>query len=87
MIFKKTFKYRLVPTKKQEILFSKFAGAKRFIYNRSLFQRKELFKKEKKKLTLFDQNNELVQLKKQKDLSRLNEIHSQILQQIGRAHV
>ena len=81
MIFKKAFKYRLVPTKKQETLFSRFAGAKRFIYNRSLFQRKELFEKEKKKLTLFDQNNELVKLKQQKDLLWLKKVHSQVLQQ------
>jgi len=81
MIFKKTFKYRLVPTKKQETLFAKFAGAKRFIYNRSLFQRKEIYEKDKKSLSLFDQNNELVKLKKQEDLSWLKEIHSQVLQQ------
>jgi len=81
MIFKKTFKYRLIPTKKQEILFAKFAGARRWIYNRSLFQRKEAFEKEKKRISHFDQNNELVHLKKQKDLLWLKEIHSQVLQQ------
>jgi putative transposase len=81
MIFKKTFKYRLNPTKEQGSLFAKFAGAKRWIYNRSLFQRKEAFEKEKKRISLFDQNNGLVLLKKQQDLSWLKEVHSQVLQQ------
>ena len=81
MIFKKAFKYRLVPNKAQETLFLQFSGARRWIYNRGLSQRKDAWEKENKKVTLFDQNNELPQLKKQTELSWLKEVHSQILQQ------
>ena len=81
MIFKKAFKYLLNPQKTEESLFNQFAGAKRWIFNRALAQRKEGWEKEKKSITLFAQNNELVLLKKQENLAWLANIHSQVLQQ------
>jgi len=81
MIFKKAFKYLLTPPKTEESLFNQFAGAKRWIFNRALAQRKEGWEKEKKSITLFSQNDELVLLKKQENLAWLAKIHSQVLQQ------
>jgi putative transposase len=81
MIFKKAFKYRLVPNKAQETLFLQFSGARRWIYNRGLSQRKNAYEKDKTRIRLFDQNNDLPKLKKQTELSWLKEVHSQILQQ------
>ncbi len=81
MIFKKAFKYLLEPNKPQETLFSQFSGAKRWIFNWGLSQRKELWEKEKRAVSLFDQNNELVVLKKREELAWLKKIHSQVLQQ------
>lgn len=79
MILKKSFKFRLEPTKREESLFSQFAGAKRWIFNLGLAQRKETWEKEKKKISLYDQNNELVALKEK--YKWLKDIHSQVLQQ------
>jgi putative transposase len=81
MIFKKTFKFRLQPAKNKEPLFYQFAGARRWIYNRGLDQRKKAWEEEKRKVTLYDQNNELVLLKEKEDLAWLKDIHSQVLQQ------
>jgi len=81
MIVKKTFRFRLRPTKCQEETFFQFAGACRFIYNRGLERRSETWEKEKRSITLFDQNKELTELKHQEDTSWLKTIHSQVLQQ------
>lgn len=81
MIFTKTFKFRLRPKHKQKSQFAQSAGASRWVYNRGLDRRNQLWEKEKRSLSLFDQNNELVLLKKEESTSWLKEIHSQVLQQ------
>lgn len=78
---KKGYKYRLEPTHGQRELFAQFAGASRFLYNRGLEQRKAAFEKEGKSITYFEQNNELVTLKKGESTAWLQNIHSQVLQQ------
>ncbi|MFZ0565092.1 MAG: helix-turn-helix domain-containing protein, partial [Chlamydiales bacterium] len=60
MIFTKTFKFRLRPNRKQESLCSQFAGAARWIFNRGLDQRNKLWEDEKRSISHYDQNNELV---------------------------
>lgn len=79
MILKKSFKFRVKAKRSFLNLFAQFAGAKRWIFNRGLFQRKDSWEKEKKKISLYDQNNELIQLKK--EYPWLKDIHSQVLQQ------
>ncbi len=81
MFLKKGFKYRLEPTNAQQELFAQFAGSARFLYNRGLEQRKTAYEKEEKTITYYDQNNELVALKKDEKTSWLSNIHSQVLQQ------
>ncbi len=81
MIIKKTFRYRLRPDKVQRQLFLQFAGACRWVYNRGLAQRKDLWEQEKKRVTIFDQNKELSLLKKREETLWLGDIHSQVLQQ------
>lgn len=81
MLLKKGFKYRLEPTIGQRQLFAQFAGATRFLYNRGLEQRKTAYEKEGKSLRHFEQNNELVALKRQESTAWLKDIHSQVLQQ------
>ena len=82
MLLKKGFKYRLDPTEGQRQLFAQFAGACRFLYNRGLAQRKAAYEEKGKYITYFDQNNELVHLKKQEGTQWLKDIHSQVLQQV-----
>ena len=81
MIIKKTFRYCLRPKKKELQKFTNFAGACRWVFNRGLAKRKETWEKEKKSLTLYDQNKELTLLKSQEATSWLADIHSQVLQQ------
>ena len=81
MLLKKGFKYRLDPTGGQTSLFAQFAGGSRFLYNHGLERRKMLYEKERKTVTYFEQNNELVSLKRQESTAWLQDIHSQVLQQ------
>ena len=81
MLLKKGFRFRLDPTTGQEQLFAQFAGAARFLYNRGLEERKTLYEKEGKAIRYFEQNDELVLLKREDKTSWLKEIHSQVLQQ------
>ena len=46
MIIKKAFKFRLIPKVKQWKILAIFAGCHRFIYNRGLSQRIEIFEKQ-----------------------------------------
>lgn len=81
MLLKKGLKYRLDPTPGQRHLFAQFAGACRFLYNRGLEQRKSAYEKSGKSLTYFEQNNELVSLKREEATIWLKDVHSQVLQQ------
>jgi putative transposase len=81
MIFTKTFKFRLRPNREKVRSFVQFAGGSRWVYNRGLDQRNKLWEEEKKGISLYDQNDELVLLKNKEETSWLKEIHSQVLQQ------
>ena len=81
MLSKKSYKFRLKPRRKHETLCVQFAGARRWIINRGLHQRKTAWEQEKHRITLFDQNNELAVLKEQEETAWLKEVHSQVLQQ------
>ena len=50
----KNLKIRLYPTEEQEILFKKFIGAERYIYNWGLSLNNELYKIKKKKYSTND---------------------------------
>ncbi|OGN65681.1 MAG: hypothetical protein A2978_06985, partial [Chlamydiae bacterium RIFCSPLOWO2_01_FULL_44_52] len=65
----------------QRQLCSQFAGASRFLYNRGLAQRKQVYEETGKSVSYFEQNNDLVPLKKQQPTAWLKDIHSQVLQQ------
>lgn len=53
----KGFKYRIYPTKEQEIQLAKTFGGCRFVYNQLLAKKIELYKEEKKSLSKTDCNN------------------------------
>ena len=81
MLLKKGFRFRLDPTDAQRQLFIQFAGACRFIYNRGLDQRKKAYENEGRSVQYFEQNNELVVLKREEETAWLKDVHSQVLQQ------
>lgn len=53
----KGYKYRIYPTKEQEIQISKTFGSCRFVYNQLLAKKIELYKEEQKSLSKTDCNN------------------------------
>ena len=75
-----TYKFRLKPTKEQEILLSKHFGCVRWAYNYFLNQRKEEYTNNKKSLTYTKQSSHLTQIKKQEETEWLKEVNSQALQ-------
>jgi putative transposase len=77
---KYTYKFRLKPTKEQEIMLNKHFGSVRYVYNYFLNQRKEEYLNNKKSITYNKQSGFLTQLKKEEETSWLKEINSQSLQ-------
>lgn len=62
----KGYKYRIYPTKEQEIQLAKTFGCCRFVYNQMLAKKIELYKTEKKSLSKFDSKKYMTnQLKKE----------------------
>jgi putative transposase len=76
----KSFKFRIYPSKEQEILLVKHFGACRFVFNYYLNKRKESYLEDKKSLNYYDNSNDLTQLKKDEKYIWLKEINSQSLQ-------
>jgi len=71
----KGYKYRIYPTKEQEIQISKTFGCCRFVYNQLLAKKIELYKTEQKSLSKTDCNNYCNQvLKKQEEYKWLKEV-------------
>ncbi len=71
----KGYKYRIYPTKEQEIQINKTLGCCRFVYNQLLAKKIELYKTEQKSLSKTDCNNYCNQvLKKQEEYKWLKEV-------------
>ena len=71
----KGYKYRIYPTKEQEIQISKTFGCCRFVYNQLLAKKIELYKTEQKSLSKIDCNNYCNQfLKKQEEYKWLKKV-------------
>ena len=80
-IIHKTYKFRIYPTKDQEVFFAKQFGAIRFIYNYFLNQRDTQFKATGKSDNYYIQKKYLTQMKKLEEFNWLKEINSQSCQQ------
>jgi len=77
----KTFKYRLLPTKKQKRILQEQLNECRWLYNHFLEERKNAWEKEKKSISYFQQCNSLPSLKKER--SSLDKVYSQALQNVA----
>jgi putative transposase len=77
-----TYKYRLYPTEKQQILLSKYFGHTRFLYNEFLRNRIDAYKERKETLNYYDNQNSIPELKKTYEW--LKEVGSQSLQYTAR---
>lgn len=80
----KAFKYRIYPSKSQEVLLAKHFGSNRLVWNHFLSKHSEEYRsntQDKIYNTYNKKANQLKSLKKEEDYSFLNEISSQSLQQ------
>jgi putative transposase len=78
VITHKAYKFRIYPTKEQEILIAKTIGCSRFVFNHFLAQWNDTFKETSKGLTFNACSSQLTQLKK--ELVWLKEVDSIALQ-------
>ena len=76
----KTYKFRLYPTKEQEVLLNQHFGHSRWVYNHFLNERKEQYQTDKKSDNYYKQAATLTKLKKEEDIKWLKEVNSQTLQ-------
>lgn len=76
----KFYKFNFKPNKQQIELLQKHFGACRFVYNRALARKIELYTKEKKRISCFNLIKELPSLKKEEEFKWLNDIYSASLQ-------
>ena len=76
--YNKAFKFKILPTKEQEILIHRTFGSTRLIYNMFLDKRIKLYESEKKSTTYNTQAKELPSLKK--EMTFLKEVDSISLQ-------
>lgn len=76
----KAYKYRIYPNKQQQELLSKHFGCCRYIYNYALAKKIEHYTKEKKTLSRFEIQKDLVSMKNTPETEWLREVNSQSLQ-------
>ena len=81
MVIQKTYRFRLKPKVSQRILFARFAGSCRYMYNKGLALSIETYERKKKRLSYADLCKEVTRLKKLPETEWLSEPHSQALQQ------
>ncbi len=74
----KSFKYRIYPTKEQEVLIEKHFGCCRFVFNKFLNERKEEYLNNGNSLNYYDNAKSMTDMKK--ELLWLKDINSQSLQ-------
>lgn len=76
----KAYKYRIYPTKTQEVLLAKHFGCVRYIYNYGLERKIKSYSETKKNLSRFIIQTDLPKLKKAKETKWLSEVNSLSLQ-------
>ena len=78
---RKVYRFRIDPTAKQEAALSRYAGARRFVFNRALQRRKETYEQTGKSIPWSELSVELTGLKTRPGFEWLKEVDSQSLQQ------
>src|SRR2546421_7846170 len=78
---RKTYQYRLYPSKKQETKLNKTLEECRWLYNHLLEKRKETYEHSGKGLTLYGQQSTFAILKQERP--SLESVHSQVLQNVA----
>jgi putative transposase len=79
---RRAYRFRLEPASDQDARLRQFAGARRFIWNWALQQRREYHRQTGKSLPARELSARLTALKDQPETAWLREIDSQLLQQV-----
>lgn len=77
----RTYKFRIYPSNKQELLLNNSLETCRIIYNKILETRKVAYDTEKKSISKFDCNNLIVKWKESDE--KIKSVHSQVLQNVS----
>jgi putative transposase len=80
MLTRKAYKYRLYPTKAQVTLLSGTLKLCRELYNGTLQERRDAYKRAGKTLNYYDQTNQLPEIKEVRP--DIGSVHSQVLQDV-----
>src|SRR5215210_2496757 len=81
MKLRKAYRFRMRPTKTQEVGLYRMAGARRFIYNWALSRRKDYYAEHGKGISAKQLSSELTALKSEPETLWLRQADSQMLQQ------
>jgi putative transposase len=76
----RAYKYRIYPTKEQEVFLVKHFGCSRWVYNYALDKKIKTYQTTKKSLSRFTIQKDLPELKKAEETKWLKEVNSQSLQ-------
>ena len=77
----RAFRYRIYPTKEQEVLLVKHFGCVRFIYNWGLEQKVKVYTETRKSISKYDLCRIVTGMRKSKNTEWLSEVNAQSLQQ------
>lgn len=80
MTMRKAFKYRLYPTKPQVKDLEQTLELCRELYNAALQERRDAYKKAKKTVSAYEQNNHLPEIRE--EIPEYKRVHSQVLQDV-----
>ncbi len=80
-VVNKAYKFRVYPTRRQEVFFAKHFGCTRFIYNYLLSVRRDAYQKEGKSISGLEAKKLIPGLKRQEEYEWLKEVNSQSLQE------
>ena len=82
MTLKKTIRFRMRPTAEQGNALARMAGARRFVWNWALAQRRACYADTGKSIPAAELSRRLTALKRQPETAWLSEVDSQALQQV-----
>lgn len=75
------YRYRVYPTRSQELILARCFGVSRFSYNWALNERTQSYKQDGKSLGYIESSARMTQFKKQEEFSWLNDVSFDVIQQ------
>ena len=83
IIMRKTYKYRIYPSKSQEKILTEQLEICRKLYNTLLLERKTAYETNKETISMYAQHKRITELKEIRADMKLNSVYSQVLQDVA----